>query len=57
MHFVILNRHPPRKRRIQYAAALRLNHWRPGILGRPVKPGGDDMCEETRGLNVGLTPR
>ena len=35
--------HPPRKRGIQYAAALRLIPDVSGILGRPVKPG-DDSC-------------
>jgi hypothetical protein len=33
--------HHPRKRMIQYAAAFVLNHWRHGVLGRPVKPGDD----------------
>jgi len=26
---------------IQYAAALVVDHWRLGILDRPVKPGDD----------------
>src|SRR5215203_2498434 len=30
-------RHPPRKRRTQYAAASRFYHRLPGVLGRPVK--------------------
>jgi len=29
-------RHTPRKRSIQYAAALRLYHWRLGIPDRPL---------------------
>jgi len=30
------DRHTPRKRSIQYAAASRLDHWRLGILDRPL---------------------
>jgi hypothetical protein len=26
---------------IQYCAAFVLDHWRPGVLDRPVKPGDD----------------
>jgi len=33
--------HPPRRRRIQYSVASRLNHGRLGILDRPVKPDDD----------------
>jgi hypothetical protein len=33
--------HHPRKRMIQYAAAYALDHRRPGVLHRPVKPGDD----------------
>ena len=33
--------HPPRRRRIQYAAASRFHRERPGILGRPIKSGDD----------------
>jgi hypothetical protein len=29
---------------IQYAAAFVLDHWRPGVLDRPVKPGDDGYC-------------
>ena len=29
---------------IQYAAALLIDHDRPGVLDRPVEPG-DDSCE------------
>ena len=32
--------HPPRRRRIQYAAASRINHWRLGLLDPRVR--GDD---------------
>jgi hypothetical protein len=32
-------RHHPRKRMIQYSAAFMLDHRRPGVLDRPVKPG------------------
>src|SRR6266849_11128930 len=35
--------HTAWKAGIQYAAAIRLKHWRSGILGRPVKPS-DDSC-------------
>jgi len=34
-------RHHPRKRMIQYSAAFMLDHRRPGVLDRPVKPGDD----------------
>jgi len=37
------NSHHPRKRMIQYAAALMLNHRLSGILDRPFEPG-DDRC-------------
>ncbi|TFW52038.1 hypothetical protein CT676_42795 [Bradyrhizobium sp. MOS001] len=33
--------HSPRRRGNQYAAASRLDHWRLGVLGRPVEPGDD----------------
>ncbi|TMJ50090.1 MAG: hypothetical protein E6G85_19310 [Alphaproteobacteria bacterium] len=36
-------RHHPRRRVIQYAAAFPLNHYRRGVLGRPVKPGDDEI--------------
>jgi len=26
---------------IQYAATCQIGHWRPGVLGRPVKPDDD----------------
>ena len=32
------------ERGIQYAAASRFNHWRLGVLDRPVKPGDDTEC-------------
>ena len=35
LHPLHTNRHTPRKRGIQYAAAFRLNHWRLGLLDRP----------------------
>jgi len=34
----------PRRRGIQYAAASRFNHYRLGVLDRPVKPGDDSEC-------------
>src|ERR1700693_6292611 len=38
----IIGRHTPRTRSIQYAAAFRFHHQRPGILDRPVEPDDDD---------------
>ena len=35
--------HHPRRRVIQYAAAVVIHHWRLGILDRPVKPGDDSV--------------
>ncbi|OSI60896.1 hypothetical protein BSZ21_36340 [Bradyrhizobium canariense] len=43
---------PRLDRGIQYAAASRLNHRRPGVLGRPVKPG-DDTEVEREHVNAG----
>src|SRR5258708_32752586 len=40
---IIVRRHRPRKRTIQYAAAYRMSIGVSVILGRPVKPG-DDSC-------------
>jgi hypothetical protein len=28
---------------IQYAAAVVVDRWRPGVLDRPVKPGDDSL--------------
>ena len=52
MRFANVSRHPPRKRGIQYAAALRFRHGRTGILGRPVKPGGDKCIGLCRAGNA-----
>src|SRR4051794_25133738 len=43
--------HHPRKRMIQYVAAFVLDHWRRGVLDRPVKPGDDtfEVCDRGRG--------
>jgi hypothetical protein len=35
------DRHHPRERVIQYAAAFQFNHKRIGLLDRPVKPGDE----------------
>jgi hypothetical protein len=51
------DRHTPRRRGIQYAAASRFDHQRLafrsvtnvcGILDRPVKPGDDSICQTAR---------
>jgi len=46
--------HSPRRRGMQYAAASRFNHWRLGVLDRPVKPGDDTECVDA---DVRIRPR